>query len=146
MKITREINRWEDVKEHIFLQVVNYGRNRAALEELAYVPFLDLAVLFFFDRGTQTYNGFFVTKNHLLIWNQDSNGIFQAAKKNTFREDNTLVRPVTEELGIDLQQWQETDSLDETLMMTLSNKSLLFGAAMLMNTSALKKLANRLRS
>ena len=141
---------WESIKENIFLHLVNYEKNKVNLEEKVYIPFLDLAILFYCGHEEADFNGFYVKKKHLLAWNQDINDLFRIAQVNTFQENNIVVVSVLDVLTHDdlfmslCEKDKEED--DSELMMMLTNKELSYGAAMLTNTDALKKLADQLNS
>ncbi len=141
---------WESARGNIFLRLVNQERNEVKLEEKVYIPFLDLAILFYCDLKEYGLGGFYVKKEHLLRWNQDTDSLLRTARENTFHKNNILVGFTTREMLCDgriMSTNEEDMKKDEpTLMITLSNKDMLYGAAMLTNTDELKKLADRLDS
>ncbi len=149
MNEMKSIINWEDVKGKIFLRLVNYEKNKADLERKIHVKFLDLAILVHCDCKERNLDGFYVSKKQALIWNKSIKDIYQAALENTYSKNNTLVTPIINLLP------QETayvvqDAMDiintEKVMMILTNKSVSFGAAMLLNISELKKLADQFDS
>lgn len=147
---TSDITKWENVKGRIFLHLVNYERHKTDLADNAYVPFLDLAILFYCNIRQAGLDGFYVKKKHLSIWGQDIKSVLQTAAENTFREDNVLVKSAKDVLIQDLQvephRVPMTPGSEEKLLITLSNKVLSFGGAMLLNIPVLKKLADALNS
>lgn len=150
MRKANDITKWENVKGRIFLHLVNYKRHKTELADKAYVPFLDLAILFYCNIRQAGLDGFYVKKKHLSIWEQDIKSVFQAATENTFHEDNVLVKSVKDVLIQDLQVEPYHVPMiagpEEPLLITLSNKALSFGGAMLLNIPVLKKLADALNS
>ncbi len=150
MRKANDITKWENVKGRIFLHLVNYERHKTELEDKAYVPFLDLAILFYCNIRQSGLDGFYVKKKHLSIWEQDIKSVLQAATENTFHEDNVLVKSVKDVLIQDLQiephRVPMTPGSEEKLLITLSNKGLSIGGAMLLNIPVLKKLADALNS
>lgn len=83
------------------------------------------------------------------MWHRDINDIYQAALENTYRKDNTLVTPILnffpEESVYIAQNGMDVMPIEKE-MIVLANQSLFFGAAMLLNISVLKKLADQLDS
>ncbi len=149
MNEMRAINTWENVKGKLFLRLTNYDRNRPDIEKKIYVKFLDLAILLYCDCREWGFEGFYVDKKQLLVWNQNIKNIFAAALENTFCRDNTFVTHITNLLPSGLIHSEE-DAIDiadmENLIMVLTNKAVHFGAAMLLNLHELKKLADQVDS
>lgn len=149
MNEMKSIINWEDVKGKIFLRLVNYEKNKADLERKIHVKFLDLAILIHCDFKEQDLDGFYVSKKQALIWNKSIKDIYQAALENTFSRNNTLVAPIINLLPQEIA-YAVQDAMDiintENVMMVLTNKSVSFGAAMLLNISELKKLADQFDS
>lgn len=140
---------WEDVKEKIFLHLVNYEKNKANIERKAYFKFLDLAILLYCDCTEWGCDGFYVSKKQIFMWHQDINDIYQAALENTCCKGNTLVTPVLDLFPEELVYKTQNgiDIVDEEKeMIVLTNQSLSFGAAMLLNMPELKKLSDLLDS
>ena len=150
MRKTNDIAKWENAKGRIFLHLVNYERHKTELADKAYVPFLVLAILFYCNIRQTGLDGFYVKKKHLSIWEQDIKSVLQAATENTFHEDNVLVKSLKDVLIQDLQVEPYHVPMiagpEEPLLITLSNKALSFGGAMLLNIPVLKKLADALNS
>lgn len=149
MNEMRAINTWENVKGKLFLRLTNYDRNRSDIEKKIYVKFLDLAILLYCDCREWGFEGFYVNKKHLLLWNQSIKNIFAAALENTFCRNNTFVTHITNLLpsGLIHSEEDETDIADmDNLIMVLTNKAVHFGAAMLLNLHELKKLADQVDS
>lgn len=140
---------WESVKEKIFLRLVNYEKNKADIEGKAYIKFLDLAILFYCDCTEWDFDGFYVSKKQILMWRQNINDIYQTSLENTYHKGNALVTPILnffpEELVYIAQNGMDI-LMKEKEMIVLTNQSLSFGAAMLLNKPELKKLADRFDS
>ncbi len=150
MRKANDITKWENVKGRIFLHLVNYEQHKTELADKAYVPFLDLAILFHCNIRQEGLDGFYVKKKHLSSWKQDIKNVLQAAAENTFHEDNVLVKSVKDvlihDLQVELPHVPMIEEPEEPLLITLSNKALSFGGAMLLNIPVLKKLADALNS
>lgn len=143
----KDITNWESVRGKLFLRLTNYEKNKTDINEKIHVPFLDLAILIYCDWKEWGCNGFYVSGKHLLMWKQDSKNIYQTALENTFRKNNTLVTPLMNLLPEEaVGQIEMGNTITKKEMIVLTNKSISFGAAMLLNTPALKKLADRLGS
>lgn len=146
MSKTNGIIEWEDAKGKIFLRLVNYEKNKTELEEKAYVTFLDLAALFYCSQDESGPEGFYVGREHLCAWNQDTGSILQTARENTFRKGNVFVASVTDLLkkaGYGIPCGTGAENMVKKPMTVLTNKPGFFGAAMLLNTQELKRLADQ---
>ncbi len=136
MNRTRSIKNWEDVKDKVVLHLENYKRNVSDAGEKVYMPFLDLAVFFYFDWTDTGSNGIYINRNHLILWKKSTDDVFKTAFHNTFRKDNILVVPLETLLAPVIG----TDS-SESKLTVLTNKKQSYGAAMLLNIPELEGLA-----
>lgn len=126
-----------NIKDRIFLRLVNYNKNKQMLEEVPYIPFFDLAVTFRY------------------LVKQDEEGIASAILKNRELEElglnleelYRLARKNTERLfPYDLMLMGEMLSFDESKypnMYVLTNKRRVNGATYMIYQNVLSDFADR---
>lgn len=131
---------YEKVKGRIVYKLVNCMRNKELLQDVPYVPYLDLAVVFCCllkdnKSGSATV---LIRQKHMEHWNVTTEDLFALAKENSPRllsyelEDmNTLMKKICGE-----------DALESGQMYVLSNRQRLFGASCILDEELLEKIAN----
>lgn len=89
---------YEKVKNGIFLKLVNREKNRELLEKVPYVPFLNLALVFYYSVVNEFIgNGsILICLEHLKTWGVDEKTLYQNAFENT-----------REKMGIQLMDMRE---------------------------------------
>lgn len=78
---------FESVKDRICFEVINAKENEELLSDIPYVPFLDLAVCFYYaytneELGDGTIR---INNSHIGIWNTSAKQLMELAKENTPR-------------------------------------------------------------
>ena len=95
----QDIQNYEEIKDRIYMQVVNQEWNKKYLEHKYYVPFLDLAIVFYVDvqkncNGILQHGGAAVTEELMNIWGIDADTIKEQAFKNLRRESIFQLIPI----------------------------------------------------
>lgn len=95
----RDIQNYEEIKDRLYMQVVNQEWNKKYLEHKYYVPFLDLAIVFYVDvqknhNGILQHGGTAVTEELMNIWKVDADTIKEQAFKNLRRESLFQLVPI----------------------------------------------------
>lgn len=95
----RDIQNYEGIKDRLYMQVVNQEWNKKYLEHKYYVPFLDLAIVFYVDvqknpNGMLQHGGAAVTEELMNIWGIDADTIKEQAFKNLRRESLFQLVPI----------------------------------------------------
>ncbi len=119
---------YEKVKDKICLRLCNYEKNSELLKESVYIPFLDLAVMFYikFEDSDIGRGQIRIRQDYLERWGITTEDLMKDAKKNSEKE-------------IDLRVME----FGGFPMYVMSNKSLTGGASSILYPDALEKFASR---
>ncbi len=122
---------YEKVKDKICLRLCNYERNKELLKDSVYIPFLDLAVMFYikFEDSDIGCGQIRIRQDYLERWNITTEELMKDAKENSEKE-------------IDLRVME----FGGFPMYIMSNKSLTGGASSILYPDALEKFANQKES
>lgn len=147
------------VKKRIVFKLIHHERNKALLETIPYVPFLDLAMVFYClvssnAAGTATI---LIHNEHLKLWNTDLKTLELLARQNT----PMLLPPSLDQLShmlnsLNRDQCKELSELSTELggpadlseysaipMYVLTNKLRFLGASCLLYETPLKDFARK---
>lgn len=145
---------YQQVRERICYRLIHYERNREFLENVPYIPYLDLAIVFFYAyEGEQIGKGTIaICNSHLKMWNVGVSQVYEAAKENTPRLYPPEILPMTDVLT---QIMQNKDEIDEDFpdtteedfskmipMQILSNTERFLGAACILYPEILQQTAD----
>lgn len=121
---------FDQVKDRILCKVVSRRLNEELLQSIPYIPYLDLAVIFFCIVQNQEFGwgSILIRNEHRKIWNVSGEVLYEYARENTQR-----LRPfqlcTMEELIGEMVDTGEQRLLKELTMYVLSNEDRIFGAA-----------------
>lgn len=137
------ISTFEAIEGKVVYRLVNYEANEKLLEEIPYVPYLDLAIIFyvmleFNDFGTA---GMLIRNEHLEMWNVPQEVIYHKACENTWRllpvEFHTM-KDVLDELQ------QGITYTGENILYVLTNQIRSFGASVILYDGCLEMIGKYL--
>lgn len=140
------LQNYEELKGKFACKLIHRGKNEKLLNDIPYVPWMDLAIVVFVllevsPYGTATV---LVRKEHLEIWGLTEAQLFDEAKKNTpillpyqFCPMRKLFREICP-YAVD-----EGEEEEESLYV-LSNKLRSFGAASMLYEGILEKVGQKL--
>lgn len=140
------LQNYEELKGKFACKLIHRGKNEKLLNDIPYVPWMDLAIVVFgllevSPYGTATV---LVRKEHLEIWGLTEAQLFDEAKKNTpillpyqFCPMRKLLREICP-YAVD-----EGEEEEESLYV-LSNKLRSFGAASMLYEGILEKVGQKL--
>lgn len=140
------LQNYEELKGKFACKLIHRGKNEKLLNDIPYVPWMDLAIVVFVllevsPYGTATV---LVRKEHLEIWGLTEAQLFDEAKKNTpillpyqFCPMRKLLREICP-YAVD-----EGEKEEESLYV-LSNKLRSFGAASMLYEGILEKVGQKL--
>lgn len=127
------VNDYEMVKEKIVVRLVNRIENQELLEDVPYLPFFDLAIIFHvlveLDEEGERMATMLIRNEHLKWWNVSAEEIYPIAICNTERflpSDMSSMFRVIEDILLDWEK-PEMDE-DEDFMYVLTNNRRSFGA------------------
>ena len=163
----------EKAKRRIVYKLVNVPKNQNLLKEVPYIPYLDMAIVFYYlleDQEVGGYATILIQKTHLKHWDINVQELYSYAIANTER----LLPPVMENLEEMMHdilrqefgdfkkkknpwnpEWPEEVSVDDLLedvlgerhgvpMYVLTNKYRYYGAACILYPNLLKKIYEEL--
>lgn len=98
----QDIWSYERIKDRLYVEMVNRKWNEQYLEHKYYVPFLDLAVVYYIDtqldyKNAPEHRGTAVTKDIFKIWSVELEVIWKQVLENMGKESLFLMLVVTEE-------------------------------------------------
>ena len=121
----------DELREHVFLRLVNYERNRQMLEQCPYIPFHDMAITFRYlvkmdEAGIASV---LIDYANLEKTSLTVEELYRVAKENTIR----LFPPFLMRLDQFLEKRfpQETEYPEEPEVYILSNQQFIYGATMM---------------
>ncbi len=93
---------YERIKDRLYVEVVNMEWNQQYLEHKYYVPFLDLAVVFYIDtqfdyKDSPIHRGTAVTTDIFKLWAVDAETIWKQVLENMKKESLFLVSAISKE-------------------------------------------------
>ncbi len=145
---------FEKVRPRIAYKLVHFERNKELLEEIPYVPFLDLAIVFYCLVQQEPYqNGMIlIRKEHLSYWGVDADSLLPLAQENTpsllpFSCNSLadLLLPALDDSSLEACELsRESLESDAVPMYVISNRQRQNGAASLLYQEDLKRLAEKL--
>ena len=98
----QDIWSYERIKDRLYVEMVNKEWNEQYLEHKYYVPFLDLAVVYYIDtqldyKDAPEHRGTAVTKDIFKIWSVEREVIWKQVLENMGKESLFLMLVVAEE-------------------------------------------------
>lgn len=136
---------YEQVKDRIFHKVISYDRNRKLLEDVPHYRWCNLAIVFYYSMEEEKLGkaSILIRNNHLTLWNQTKDEIYQKAQYNMKHYMPDLLVPMQELLhemtGIRLEE-------NDAGMYVLTNQEKMYGASAMLYSDEIAKLAERLDS
>lgn len=134
------------VRDRIFHKLINYEKNRKFLEDVPYVRWRDLAVVFYYavDEKVLGRASILIHNNHIAMWEQTADSLFRISQYNMKQSMPELLIPmrklVEEMTGAKLEQ------TNEIKMYVLTNQAKLNGASAMLYSDKIRELADSLQS
>lgn len=139
---------YEQVREHIIFKLVNYERNKELLQDVPYMPFQDLAIVFQCLIANEKYGStsILIHHAHLKLWNVTTEELYQQAMENMprlypyeLRSVKDVVLEMLGNRGEDIKQMEE--NLDEVPLFVLTNVNRIHGASSLLYQNIVRDFA-----
>ena len=134
---------FEQVKDRIFYKLVSFDKNKRMLEKLPYYKWNDLAIIFYYAMEEERIGRASITihNQHLKMWEQSLDTLYAVAQENMKRSMPELLVSMKDLL-------EETTGLkmgEDTYlpMYVLTNQEKVYGAAAMLYSGQMKKLAER---
>lgn len=150
----RLLEDFEKAKDKIVFSLVNYEMNKARLQSIPYVPFLDLAIIFdvLLDRTESGQRTVDVTNKELTAWGTTKEELLFWAKKNTprlYMAEISLLDDVVKSFSDGIAWDGYFDGFmkeKEHDFYVLGNRNGIKGAAVILYEGLLKEMAKSLES
>lgn len=146
---------FENIRPRIVYKLVHQEKNKELLKEVPWIPYLDLAIVFYcLLSKSPTENASVLIRNeHLCYWNVSTKDLLSLAQKNTpFLLSSCcdslaeLLLPVLEQLPMREQIDTKSAFASTSLvpMYVLTNQQRFLGACCILYDDVLKEIAERL--
>ncbi|MEG0962191.1 MAG: DUF5688 family protein [Lachnospiraceae bacterium] len=148
---------FETIRSRIVYKLVHYEKNKELLQEVPYIPYLDLAIVFYCLISKSQYENatILIRLEHLSYWNISIDTLMTLAKQNTPFLLSFCCDSLSELLLPLITQLPETEQLETQEMLSatptapmyvLTNQQRLNGACCILYEGVLADMANRLNS
>lgn len=151
---------FEKVKDRICYRLISAARNRSLLERIPHIPFLDLAICFYYAyEGEPLGTGTILIYNtHVDLWKTSTAELMRCAQSNTpvlFEGECNPMELVVKELlqerelqgrDILLSEEERNRFLADMPMQILSNRQRVHGAAVILYPGMLEMLGDKFLS
>lgn len=143
------------VKDRICYRLINAGQNNELLAKIPHIPFLDLAICFYYAyEGEALGNGTILVYNtHMNLWNTNTAELMRLAQNNTPRlfpgECNSMEYVINELIrqkeneNLMFEPEEQQLLLEEVPLRILSNQQRVYGAACILYPGALAEIAEK---
>lgn len=145
-----EIQKLQSIKNRISYRLVSRTENEELLKDVPWVPFLNMAVIFFLqlDSAADTQITALIHRRLATLWNLSTSDLFGLAKKNT-----PLLFPISlsplQNLIADSQEETSPEPDDSSLfppIHVLTNRQGIYGASCLLYENTIKDFADQMAS
>ena len=133
------IRSYEGIKGRLIYRLINKKENEGLLKDMPYVPYLDLAIVFYvlLEAGMYGTAAMPVKTEHLELWEVTKEQIYEHACKNTERllpyEFRSMHSVIAEMTDIEAREGEE-------VLYVLSNHLRSFGAAVILYPGRLEEV------
>lgn len=146
------------LREKVIFKVVHAASNQFLLQDIPYIPYLDLAIVFclFLERNSTGQMTALIHNEHMALWGVKAKDLLDLAFVNTPREFPAEIKNM-EDLMKEMVREQLTDDFDESLidsligsdegrfpLYILSNRTGVNGAGCILYHDVLKDFADSL--
>lgn len=148
---------FHQVRSRIVYKLIHYEKNKELLNEVPHIPYLDLAIVFYYLLAKTPYENasIMIYNQHLAYWDVSVDTLFSVAKENTpfllascCDSLTELLLPMMEQLPGPEQEEAFTalQSSRPVPMYVLTNQQRFLGACCILYDHVLKEIANHLDS
>lgn len=144
---------FDRVKEKIAYRLVNRMHNEKLLSDIPFIPYLDLAICFFYayDDAVLGEGSILIRRSHMEMWNTDVKELFALAQQNTpklYPKDmigmNLLLEELMQREGMNGDAIAKELGTGKFPMFVLTNKKRMHGAAVILYPDLLEQLAAKM--
>ena len=141
---------WEAVKGNIYTKLINAEQNKEQLGTIPNRPFLDLAVVYYAvasDLGIQGTSTILIRNEHMEMWGQDEDALYQAAMSNMRSDGGPDFKNITDVIKNILPDaagfMEDRERCPAPGMYVLTNRRKCFGASELLDRNTLHMIADK---
>lgn len=137
---------YEELKGKLVYRLIHREKNRELLKDMPYMPYLDLAIVFYvlFEAGVYGTAAMPVKTEHLKLWNVSKEQVYARACWNTEQLLPFEFRTMRSVLA-ELTDIKEPESGGEEVIYVLSNSLRCFGAAAVLYPGRLEEIGEYLK-
>lgn len=140
---------FEKVKERLCFRLVNRDKNRELLEKLPFIPFLDLAICFYysFDGGGVNNGMIQIRRTYMENWNVTEKELMECAMKNMpelFPYEIIPMETIVEKMLQEMSEEARRDFMENVSMKILTNSVKNYGACSVLYPGALENMAEQM--
>lgn len=145
-EICTKIQNLESVKDLIAFRLISRESNEALLKGIPWVPFLDLAIVFFLDlsSGPDGHATTLIHSHLASLWNTSADQLLSIARKNTPLLFPSVITRMEDLLPLPVPDSGSEDRVPALHILT--NRSGLYGASCILYENAMKDFADRTAS
>ncbi len=143
LSLLRDFDR---IRNHISFRLINRSSNLELLPDIPFIPFLDLAVVFFFTLEDEIIgrSSVLIHNSHLALWKKTKEELFGLAKTNTRFLTGCEIIPLEHLLSAETDK-ETLPPASASEIFILSNRTRLFGAACLLYQDLLASFSSMLQ-
>ncbi len=143
---------FDKVKERIIYKMVNLDMNRELLQNIPYITWNDLAIVFCFlvDGGGDSYATILIRNEHIAMWHTDAEELYKLASSNTpslmideiDSMENVIGEILMRRYPDDGDEYAGLFGSGSPCMYVLSNDRRIFGATCMLYSEHIRELAD----
>lgn len=143
---TERLQEYACVRSKVVYKLIHAEENTELLEQIPYIPYLDLAIVFYILLDANRFGtaSILLTNELMELWGVEKEELYKTAHQNTKRllapEFRTMQSVVKELMGEQEQDEEKT----EDFMYVLTNRFRSFGAACILYDGFLETVGNQL--
>ncbi|MCI9050662.1 MAG: hypothetical protein HFI05_01870 [Lachnospiraceae bacterium] len=150
LAIISELGDFSKVRNRLTFKLINYEMSKDYLSNIAYIKFLDLAIIYYVTTGIEDNSAELLVRQELLkIWGIKLEELHHIAKENMQKlfkiKIETIGSVISKLFQIPLKKLQE-DTSEEVEMWVLNTERKAFGAVAILYDGALKDFAATVNS
>lgn len=147
---TKTLTDYESIREKIFYKLINFKENQQELKDIPYIPYLDLAIVFYvlLDCDENNMKSMQIRSKHLELWKKELPDLFADAKRNTEKflpAEFLSMSDILKEVSYDVEADSETDGSALPEMYVLTNAIRKYGAISFLQEGTLQQISEKLQ-
>lgn len=134
------------VKDRIFHKIIHYEKNRGLLADVPHLRWNDLAVVFYYgvDEKIIGKATILIHNNHMDMWGQTVETLFQTAQCNMRRSKPEILIPL--QRLVEEMTGGRIEEMEEVRLYVLTNRDKMYGASAMLYSDKIRELAEELQS